>query len=419
MSRTYVSEFVLPGHPDKLCDAIADALVQEACKREKRALCGVEVAIHRASVFITGRIACKDAESIPIDRIARDVLRSAGYGKEWQPDPDNLRVEADLCLGPLDDGESDFRVVSDDQSIITGYAIDLPGTNFLPPEHWLAYRLSGALQGLRLKQPALLLGPDGKVTVIYEQDTARSCVVSFSASLQQKVNGPAIELHRAVLSVLKDELAAIATAIPGFDPAVPDDVHVNGAGNFGVGGPEGDNGLSGKKLVVDAYGPRVPIGGGALSGKDFYKADRAGAILARRLAKLTVMTGAMRECTATLAFLPGVRQARLVSLRNDLGEYLDCTRWSAISDRSLETIGDAYTGMHQLIDVARYGHFTQPEFVWEQLAQTYSRAKELADAKAFANEVVRKHQQAKEECLKAHCGLTSEEFDEMAEAFGF
>ena len=76
MSRTYASEFVLPGHPDKLCDAIADALVQEACRREGRALCGVEVAIHLASVFITGRIACKDAEFIPIERIARDVLRS-------------------------------------------------------------------------------------------------------------------------------------------------------------------------------------------------------------------------------------------------------------------------------------------------------------------------------------------------------
>jgi S-adenosylmethionine synthetase len=365
MTRSYVAEFVLPGHPDKLCDAIADALVEEACRREKRALCGVEVAIHRASVFITGRIACREAESIPFDRIARDVLGSAGYGKEWQPDPDSLRVEADLCLGPLNDGQSEFRAVSDDQSIITGYAVNLPGTNYLPPEHWLAYRLSSAVEQLRMKQPELLLGPDGKVTVIYEEDRERSRVVGFSTSLQQKVNGPAIELHRAVLWVLKNELAAVAEAIPGFDPAVPAEVHVNGAGNFEVGGPEGDNGLSGKKLVIDAYGPRVPIGGGALSGKDFFKADRAGAILARRLAKLAVLTGTMHECTATMAFLPGSRQARLVSLRNDSGEYFDCTRWSALSDRSLETIGDAYTGLHELIDVARYGHFTRPELMWE------------------------------------------------------
>jgi S-adenosylmethionine synthetase len=395
MTKTYVAEFVLPGHPDKLCDAIADALVHEACQREKRALCGVEVAIHRASVFITGRIACREAESIPVDRIARDVLRSAGYGKEWQPDPDSLRVEADLCLGPLEDGESEFRAVSDDQSIITGYAIDLPGTNYLPPEHWLAYRLSSAMERLRLAQPELLLGPDGKVAVIYEENSGRSRVEGFSTSLQQKVNGPAIELHRAVLTALKDELAAAAEAIPGFDPAVPNEVHVNGAGNFDVGGPEGDNGLSGKKLVIDAYGPRVPIGGGALSGKDFYKADRAGAILARRLAKLALSTCAMRECTATLAILPGARQARLVSLRGESGECVDSTRWSARIDRSIEKIGTAYTGLHQLVDIARYGHFTRPELTWEQLAVTYANAKQLADARFLATNLEWKMQRAK------------------------
>ncbi len=392
MKKTYAAEYVFAGHPDKLCDAIADALVQEGSRREKRALCGVEVAIHRERVFITGRIACRDAESIPVETIAREVLRSAGYGREWRPDPDALRVETDLCLGPLHEGEADFRSVSDDQSIITGYAIDLPGTNYLPPEYWLAYRLNRALEQLRLRQPELLLGPDGKVTVIYEQENERTRVAGFSTSLQQRVNGPAIDLHRAVLSLLRHELIAAAAAIPGFDPAVPDEVHVNGAGNFEVGGPEGDNGLSGKKLVVDAYGPRVPIGGGALSGKDFYKADRAGAILARRLAKLVVMTGAMRECTATMALLPGARQARLVSLRNDLSEYLDCNRWSAVSDLSMETIGDAYSGLHELIDIARYGHFTRPESVWEQLSVTYSSAKQSADDKAVANQTERMRQ---------------------------
>src|SRR5947208_16780547 len=115
------------------------------------------------------------------------------------------------------------------------------------------------------------------------------------------------------MDVLLMELQTADDAIPGFDTRVPDEVKVNGAGNFEVGGPEGDNGLSGKKLVVDAYGPRVPIGGGALSGKNFYKADRAGGLLARRLAKLVVLTGAARECVATLAFLPGAEQARVIS----------------------------------------------------------------------------------------------------------
>jgi S-adenosylmethionine synthetase len=328
MPKLYAAEYVFTGHPDKLCDAIADALVQEACRREKRALCGVEVAIHRATVYVTGRIACQNAETIPVVEIAREVLRTAGYGTEWRPNPEALRVETELCLGPLEEGEAEFRAVSDDQSIVTGYAIDMPGANYLPPEQWLAWRFSRAVESLRASRPELELGPDGKVRVIYEEDGKRRRLAGFSTSLQQKVAGPAIDLHRAVLAILHKELEAAAQVIPGLDAAVPNEVRVNGAGNFEVGGPEGDNGLSGKKLVVDAYGPRVPIGGGALSGKDFFKADRAGAILARRLAKLVVLTGAAKSCTAKLVFLPGAEQAKIVSLEDESSDEFEPARWS-------------------------------------------------------------------------------------------
>src|ERR1041385_4550045 len=101
----YCAEIVLPGHPDKLCDAIADALVEEAARREKRALCGIEVAAHRASVFITGRIACAGAGSIPVEEIVRECYRSAGYGDGWLPSPEQIEVRTNLCLGPLAEGE--------------------------------------------------------------------------------------------------------------------------------------------------------------------------------------------------------------------------------------------------------------------------------------------------------------------------
>lgn len=367
MPTLFAAEYIFPGHPDKLCDAIADALVQEATRREKRALCGIEVAIHRGTVYITGRIACRDAESIPVSDIVRAVLRSAGYDQNWFPDPASVRIETELCLGNLEQDESDFRAVSDDQSIVTGYAVDLPGTNYLPPEHWLAWKLSRALGQLRTRRPELALGPDGKVIVVYEANDQRSLIRSFSTSLQQKTKGPPIELHRAVNDMLREELAIAGKAIPTLDTAVPDRVQVNGAGNFEVGGPEGDNGLSGKKLVVDAYGPRVAIGGGALSGKDFFKADRAGAILARRLAKFAVLTGAARECTAKLAILPGAEKAEIVSLRDQSNNELDPERWSRLVNLSLESIGESYTGAHDLVDIARHGHFTNPEFVWERI----------------------------------------------------
>ncbi|PYV43069.1 MAG: hypothetical protein DMG09_01190 [Acidobacteria bacterium] len=364
--KVFVAEYVLPGHPDKLCDAIADALVEEAGRRERRALCGVEVAVHRASVFVTGRIACRNAETIDVTPIVRSVFGGAGYNSTWYPNPSALKVATDLCLGPLHEGEAEFRRFADDQSIVTGYAVDLPGTNFLPPEHWLASRLSRRLERLRSERPDLLLGPDGKSIVICEEDGNSVRLKAFSASLQQALEGPVVELHRAVLELLREELQAAADAIPGFDSRVPDEVKVNGAGNFAVGGPEEDNGLAGKKLVVDAYGPRVPIGGGALSGKDFYKADRAGAILARRLAKAVAATAA-RECTATLAIMPGQDRFSVVSLVNEEGRRLDASRWMRLFDLSLAGAGDRYTCATPLVDVARYGHFTDAARPWEQL----------------------------------------------------
>ena len=290
-NTTYTAEFVFPGHPDKLSDAIADALVQEASQGQKRALVGVEVAVHRNSVFVTGRIGCEGAEGIDITGIVREVYRSAGYGGDWMPYPEDLEIRTDLCLGPLEDGEAEFRSLSDDQSICTGYATATAETNHLPVEHWLSNRLGRRLASLRTEAPDLNLGPDGKVIVIVVQGDDGYHLEEFSCSLQQKSASDDISLHRVVRITLEDEMKVLSTAFADLAPDVPGELSVNGAGAFEIGGPEGDNGLSGKKLVVDAYGPRIPIGGGALSGKDFFKVDRAGALHARRVAKAIVVTG--------------------------------------------------------------------------------------------------------------------------------
>lgn len=362
----YAAEFVFPGHPDKLSDAIADALVQEAARRQRRALCGVEVAVHRGRVFITGRIACSDAAELPIEDLVRGVYRSAGYSPTWEPAPEQLRIETDLCLGPLTPDEEAFRRVADDQTVLTGYAVNLPGTNYLPPEHWLAQRLGRALFRLREQSPQLQLGPDGKLLVTIVEEDGSLKLESFSVSLQQQIGGSEIELRRAVQAVVGAELEFTAAQIPHFNPAIPEQFTINGAGNFAVGGPEGDNGLSGKKLVVDAYGPRVAIGGGALSGKDFFKADRAGAILARRIAKAIVLTGAASECRVVLAFHPGDEQARVIQIVGDR-VALPNDSWSGLFDRSLVGLGERYTGTADLVDVARFGHFTEPGRSWEQI----------------------------------------------------
>ena len=141
---------------------------------------------------------------------------------------------------------------------------------------------------------------------------------------------------------------------------------VNGAGSFEVGGPEGDNGLSGKKLVVDAYGPRIAIGGGAWSGKDFFKADRAGGLHARRLAKAIVRLGLATEATVTLGWLPGDRSARLIRVANQAGQLLDAALLEKIFDLSLKRSGTCFP-VDDLVQVARWGHFSSPDLPWEAI----------------------------------------------------
>jgi S-adenosylmethionine synthetase len=142
---------------------------------------------------------------------------------------------------------------------------------------------------------------------------------------------------------------------------------VNGAGAFDVGGPEGDNGLSGKKLVVDAYGPRIPIGGGAWSGKDFFKADRAGGLHARRLAKLAVRLGLGQEAWVTLGWFPGDRAARVLQIRNEAGDLPNSKALSEMVDLTLARSGEQFSIPDALIVLARWGHFTDLGLPWENV----------------------------------------------------
>ena len=368
MSRLYPAEFVFPGHPDKLCDAIADALVQEGSRRERRALVGVEVAVHRNRVFVTGRIACKDATTIDVGQAVRDVYRSAGYGDGWYPSAEAVVVEADLCLGPLEEGEAEFRDLSDDQAICVGYANNLPQTNHLPVEHWLAGRFARRLHALRSQAPALDLGPDGKVLVVVREDNASWALETFSCSLQQRARADEVALHRAVRLAIGEELQQLSAHLPGLSAALPEQLTVNGAGAFEVGGPEGDNGLSGKKLVMDAYGPRVPIGGGAWSGKDFFKADRAGGLHARHLAKFVVQLGLASEARVTLGWFPGDREARVLDIETPAGQPVSASHLTSCVDLTLARSGERFVA-DDLVEVARWGHFNEAGCPWERIGR--------------------------------------------------
>ena len=370
------AEWVLPGHPDKLADAVADALVQAAQLRQPEALCAIEVAVHRDQVYLTGRLACEGAEQMPLRELVQAVYQSAGYGTPcgaeqgpgrgadhavWRPAPHEIGVGGNLCIEPLVPGEERIRHISDDQSIVTGYAVDLPGIGCIPPEQWIAREVARRLYAL-VRSP-LALCPDGKVLVVLQEGVSAAGVPgawrlqAVSCSLLAQAGD--VELHRAAAQAVQDAACELARRLPGFvvpQAATPYDLIVNGSGMFTEGGPEADNGLSGKKLLLDHYGPRVPIGGTALSGKDFWKPDRAGTLLARRLALAVVRAGVAREATVQLIAFPGDEAPRLVRITTPQGELPEASRWLRLLDCRFETASAWGRGV-DLVERARWGWF--------------------------------------------------------------
>jgi len=307
--RLRFAEAVCAGHPDRLADTIADRIVKLATERDPDALVGVEVALHRNVVFVDGRIAAGRDESLvaesDIATIARQAYADAGYGKTpsgtFLPDPEALDVRTDFCLGPLPEDERAIRDVSDDQSICVGHAVWGPRAGHRPLEQALATDFAVAIEQLRKESPELGLGPDGKTLVVVRNKT----LVGVSLSVQ---HAPAIdwlaltrEARKACEAVAQEYVEAGELASLTKDV----DWLVNGAGAFEIGGPEGDNGLSGKKLVAQAYGTAVPIGGGATFGKDSRKVDPRGQTLARQLALKEVLEGRATQATVWLAYRPG------------------------------------------------------------------------------------------------------------------
>jgi len=321
------AEDILPGHPDRVCDAVAEHLVRHALRVDAEALVGVEVALHRSALFVTGRIAASAADGTPIelgapelDTLVAEALHGAGYTGRWVHP---LTVVSDLDVGVLDADERGIRCLSDDQGIAVGYA-DPEGPELLPVEAWCARRLREALAAARAEHPDEL-GPDGKVLVALHGDgRARPEITTLNIAIQHVAGVGYPELLAWLaphLEAALDELAPWVSA-PAGGPLDADVLRVNGIGDFTCGGPMGDNGLSGKKLVVDHYGPQVPIGGGAICGKDVHKPDRVGALRSRQLAVRLARESGL-AATVHTGFLPGLEAPDRLSARLADGRWLD------------------------------------------------------------------------------------------------
>jgi S-adenosylmethionine synthetase len=316
MSRTeqrelFLAEEVLPGHPDRLADAIAEQIVDNAMHADSDALVGVEVGVHRHSVFVTGRVAAtmrrgsmglRFPVTLDLLRLVANAYADAGYRDGWAQRP---RILADLDVDRLPDAEQAIRHFSDDQSVTVGHACGGKETRFLPPASFAARAFRSGLARARSAN-ADSLGPDGKVLVVLEERGGRFRLDRLCVSIQHAAGLSAEEQHRLLLPALEEAAAGLDAALPGLGASwAPELVRLNGAGDFSVGGPHGDNGLSGKKLAVDHYGPHVPIGGGALCGKDPHKVDRVGALRARQVALRLVRDAGLPEATVWLGWQPG------------------------------------------------------------------------------------------------------------------
>lgn len=313
-----VAEYVSPGHPDRLCDAIVNNIVNYVVSKDKDALCGLECAVHTNKVFVDGRIAAgKDKKVISHDKIkkiVRQVYEDAGYGDrhDWHPYPEELEIYLDVCVEKLSDDERDLRKYSDDQNVVNGYAINSPETDYLPVEHYVAIKLGKALVDKFRRWSSL--GPDFKVLIQIECVDGVYQWNRLTISIQHKRTKSFESLFDSIKWEVDLCLGNLfeGTKLHSLSTIDEEHFYLNGAGDFIQGGPEGDNGLSGKKLCIDFYGPSIPIGGGAIYGKDPHKVDVCGALRARELAVKLVKEQGFYSVFTTLSWSPGEKSPYII-----------------------------------------------------------------------------------------------------------
>ncbi len=365
----FTSESVTEGHPDKICDQISDAIVDACLQGDPRSKVAAETMVKDNAVFVVGEITTE--ATIDAERIARDVIRDIGYA-----DP-ALGFSADTCAvhvalskqSPdiaqgVERGGNGGALGAGDQGMMFGYAT-AETDELMPLPITLAHRLAMRLAEVRKTGRLPFLRPDGKtqVTVEYQDGVpVRVPTIVVSAQHAEDVSQPT--LREAII----DEV--VKAVVPS---ALLRDTQnfVNPTGRFVIGGPVGDSGLTGRKIIVDTYGGAARHGGGAFSGKDPTKVDRSGAYAARQAAKSVVAAGLADRCELQVAYVIGVADPvsllvetfgtgrmpdedieRLVARRFDFrpGAIIDHLRLRRPIYRS----------------TAAYGHFGRSAFPWEQ-----------------------------------------------------
>jgi S-adenosylmethionine synthetase len=410
MSRRYLftSESVTEGHPDKVCDQISDAILDALLAQDPLSRVACETVANTGLVLITGEITSK--ATVDYAQIARQKIAEIGYTFPELGFSDktvSIQVALDRQSADISDGVNRVlhadedpldAVGAGDQGMMFGFACD-ETEELLPLPILLAHRLAEQLTRVRKDGTLPYLRPDGKTQVTVEYVDGRPVAINtivISTQHAADINGTSD--RRAVLDILaadlKKHVVDVVFANATIRPTEETLYHVNPSGTFVIGGPNGDAGLTGRKIVVDTYGGAAPHGGGAFSGKDPTKVDRSAAYAARYVAKNIVAAGLARRCEVQVSYAIGL--ARPVSVCvNTFGT-------GAISDNEIEALIEKHFDLRPAAilrdfhlrslpadrdgrfyqTTAAYGHFGRPEleFPWERT----DRADALRTAAAFA-----------------------------------
>lgn len=369
----FTSESTFRGHPDKVCDQIADAILDEFLANDPSARTALEVMIFPHKVVIAGETYAKfHLSNTQIDFITREVLRTIGYVDNQSFSWDNVNVSIQLasqspeiCAAGCFDTPKEK---ASDQGVIFGYAIN-HNRGFIPDTIFYAHQLVSNIEKFIKKEEVIGLGPDGK------------CQITM-----RFVEGRAVAIEKIVISIMHDNnftpSSIKSLLLPIIDLTFAHkfkvdakNILVNPSGSFKIGGPESDTGLTGRKQMVDAYGGFALQGGGSFSGKDPSKLDRTAAYALRHLAKNIVAAGLTNECLLQAAYAIGVQEPIAVTVFTG-DEALD----SKLQSWVLNNYNLSPYGIKHGLELARpiyyptsyYGHFGRINyregfFPWEKL----------------------------------------------------
>ena len=355
----FTSESVTSGHPDKICDLIADSILDEAIRQDPDSHMAVEATIKDDFILVYGEAGTKAV--IDYAAIAKKVLKDIGYTEDYQ-----VLVKVNKQSAEINNAVLDGEISAGDQGIMFGYASD-ESKGYMPFAIDCAHMLAKKLEEVRRQDPRLR--PDGKTQVTAEYiDGKVTRVDTIVVSTQHTKDITQKELHDLIIEkVIK----------PVVDPAMLDEntkYLINPSGSFILGGSFGDSGTTGRKIVVDSYGGYAPIGGGCFSSKDPTKVDRSAAYYARYVCKNLVANNLCRKCQLQLSYAIG--EPRPLSIHLDTfgtSEYTDEQLLDIINKnfdfsvsniiRELDLKRPIYT------ETTNYGHFGKPWLPWEQIKE--------------------------------------------------